>query len=221
VFLSNEARKLCHDPKATSELVEAVSEEPLSNFGNILDLNIDIAKEYLRKFAKMDMNKDGHLTYEEFKRGFEIQSDDVASGLFTLMDTNESGTINFKEFLVGVAVLNGRKMKKGDDDGTGFENAVGFAFEVFDSDRSGMISLRKLTNLMRKAFPGLTSQQIAKQQIGIKTNDKGQVTKSEFIRFCIRLHKHKDAFRDAHFGSIYIAPPPSSSSKNNKKNVSK
>ena len=210
VFLANEARKLCHDPNSTKELVEAVSQVPLSHFGKIYDMDIALAKAYLQRFAKMDSNSDGHLTYEEFKRGFEIESDAVATGLFTLMDTNESGKIDFKEFLVGVAILNGRK--KGKDSGTGFDNAVAFAFDVFDSDQNGLLCLEKLTKLMRKAFPGLSSKQISQQQIGIKTNEKGQVSKAEFVRFCRRLHDHKDAFRDAHFGSIYIAPTTSSSS---------
>eukprot|EP00940_MAST-03C_sp_MAST-3C-sp2_P002048 g2048.t1 len=204
VILSNAARKLRRTRKNRQTLVSAVATVELGELEKIIDCDANLAKEYLKRFAAYDKDADGKLSFEEFRVGFQIADIEVAKGLFHLMDTSDSGRIDFKEFLLGVTILNGRGAH---DDLRAFRSAVAFAFDAFDVKRAGSIPIARFSELVRRAFPHLTDSEISQFEHEAAADGK-RVTKIEFVSFCEKLQQHKEAFRDAHFGSIFVARPP-------------
>ena len=89
----------------------------------------------------------------------------VVEDLFHLLDESDDGSLDFKEFLLGFAVLNER---------AGFQAAVRLAFKVFDPDGKGWISLSALDNVLGKAFPELGAAEIAALGTAADTDHNGQ-----------------------------------------------
>jgi len=226
VFLSNAARKLhkVDGIQGRQAMVTAAAGVQLSDLDKMVDMDVDLAKAYLKRFAALDTSNDARLSFKEFQAGFDMKDEELAKHLFVLLDTDESGTIDFREFVLGITILNGRAtgglqvprgakpaeaaaIREGQQK-NGLEAAVALSFDVFDRDNNGAIPVGVFTSLLRKAFPALSAEEIKKYQADADTDSDGKVTKKEFIGFCSKMHEHKNAFRDAHFGNVFIAQPP-------------
>ena len=94
-------------------------------------------------FKKLDKNKDGILTKEELVQGYaEIYGQDLAEEeiiqIFDKMDMNKDGKIEYSEFIV--AALDEKNLMS--------EKRLRTAFEMFDKDKSGSISVDEIKKVL-------------------------------------------------------------------------
>lgn len=93
-------------------------------------------------FAKLDKNKDGLLSRQELIEGFRAVYGEVVEQevdeIMALADLNGNGELDYSEWLVATAkrsdIVNAVKLKQ--------------AFQFFDKDGSGKISLEELKEVM-------------------------------------------------------------------------
>lgn len=86
-------------------------------------------------FRKLDKNSDGKLSKEEIKEGYHVHygkliSDAEIDAMFKAVDTDNNGFIEYTEFVV--AAMNEKALMT--------QERIKGAFNMFDKDRSGMIS---------------------------------------------------------------------------------
>lgn len=70
--------------------------------------------------------------------------------LFSLLDEDENGSLDFREFLVGLALLT---------EG-GVDARLKLAFDMFDKHGEGLVQLADLKRVFRRAFPDVGEQQV-------------------------------------------------------------
>jgi calcium-dependent protein kinase len=100
-----------------------------------------------KMFARLDLNNDGMLQRDELIIGFrEIYGDVVeqeVDEILLLADLNGNGELDYSEWLVATAkktdIINSEKLKQ--------------AFQYFDKDGSGKISLDELKEGMGGSMP--------------------------------------------------------------------
>lgn len=94
-------------------------------------------------FIALDVNNDGYLQYDELLSGFtDIYGEDYAKDevdrIFALVDVDHSGEIDFSEF-VTASVNKGDLLQ---------ENKLKTAFEYYDRDNSGSISVDEIKDIL-------------------------------------------------------------------------
>lgn len=94
-------------------------------------------------FIALDVNQDGYLQYDELLQGFtDIYGEEYAKEevdrIFALVDVDHSGEIDFSEF-VTASVNKGNLLQ---------ENKLKAAFEYYDRDKSGSISVDEIKDVL-------------------------------------------------------------------------
>ncbi|KAJ3186269.1 Calcineurin subunit B [Gaertneriomyces sp. JEL0708] len=129
-----------------------------------------------KRFAKLDKDRSGSLTKEEFLALPQVASNPLAQRLLAVFDVDGSGDVNFKEFISGLSAFSA----KGNRD-----DKLKFAFKVYDMDRDGFISNGELF-LVLKMMVGNNLRENQLQQIVDKTvmeadlDGDGKISFSEF-----------------------------------------
>lgn len=129
-------------------------------------------------FKSLDKNSDGVLTLAELKEGlgilnektgFELNEQEL-NLLFERIDLDKSGTINYNEFLA--STLDIKKELK-------LEH-IYEAFKSFDTDKSGRISLREITDIIK---PGSEDdiEYLDNLIRSIDLNGDGEIDFNEFL----------------------------------------
>ena len=124
-------------------------------------------------FLDLDMNKDGKLSYKEFKEGFsrhfegkqllqEIDFDKLVEGI----DGDGDGTISYEEFLR--VTVNKKKLLN--------ERNLKFAFDQFDLNKDGKLSKSELKKVLNTS----SSEYINRLLETIDDNNDGYVSFEEF-----------------------------------------
>merc|ERR1711871_1810472 len=128
----------------------------------------------------MDSNNDGQVSLQEFLDAFQKQFHAPSSAqrthleqMFQLLDEEQTGSINFREYLVGLALMNSK--------GTEREEVLRIAFDAFDLDSNGLISEDELANVLRRSHPELYKDKVAEifsevrcQSIASTSNNQGE-----------------------------------------------
>jgi len=173
------------------------------------------AQEVCDIFAEQS-SKDGFLTLEEFRAAAQLivecggghanESDErkvikLHDALFRAFDANNDGVVTFEELLSGILVLCGGSR----------ENKVKTAFDLFDRDANGSISLGEMEDYLTSVFRILyevspstvASIDVSAEQLGkttaaqcfedIDINHDGQVTYDEFAQWYLAPHDNKQA----------------------------
>eukprot|EP01063_Lacrimia_lanifica_P014182 TRINITY_DN20821_c0_g1_i1.p1 TRINITY_DN20821_c0_g1~~TRINITY_DN20821_c0_g1_i1.p1 ORF type:complete len:569 (+),score=191.23 TRINITY_DN20821_c0_g1_i1:75-1781(+) len=134
------------------------------------------AKELLEKFRALDVDKDGELTPADVAVLLDLPPDgEILKGLFRTLSQRRDGTkatINFREFLTGVAKASGGM--------TASEKAE-FIFTAFDLDGSGTLCDDELFCMMKLGFETVTPEYVANMRRQITSNPT--VRKEEFVEF--------------------------------------
>lgn len=151
-----------------------------------------IASQFLTKedsnklsisFRKLDKNCDGKLSQEELTEAFtEIYGAEVAAEevirIFDEVDLNHSGYIDYTEFLLGTTqkevLLSSENLDK--------------TFAVFDTDRSGKISVAELRNILGGAVSAGSNswEELIKE---VDSNGDGELDLHEFKKMMTKITK--------------------------------
>jgi calcium-dependent protein kinase len=125
----------------------------------------------LRKiFQQYDTERDGSLTYEEFKAAYAQagMSEEAFSEMFDAVDLDGTGRIRYTEFLA--ATIEAR--------GAISEERLAEAFDRIDSDDSGYISAANLRQILGEDFPEEEIEAIIREA---DLSKDGQISYSEFL----------------------------------------
>mmetsp|Transcript_39683 Transcript_39683/g.88847 ORF Transcript_39683/g.88847 Transcript_39683/m.88847 type:complete len:590 (-) Transcript_39683:41-1810(-) len=130
-------------------------------------------REHLREqFKSMDENNDGTITLPEFKKilveNFDVDSHE-AERLFESLDADNDHQLSYTEYLA--AALQGRIAIH--------EDLVRDSFQRFDRDRSGMITVTDLRQVLGKEFEGIEVENILSEAVG----NKEAVSYDDFLAY--------------------------------------
>ena len=93
-----------------AELSADASDIELKSLKKIVEIDKNEARELVKSFIRMDINRSGRLDLEQFKKLFEGPFSRTpvvdVEHLFHLLDKDDAGTLNLKEFVLGLAILN-------------------------------------------------------------------------------------------------------------------
>lgn len=144
--------------------------------------------ENLRKaFIKIDTNGDGVLSKEELVEGVSaVPECNIAEEdwdlVIQLMDTNNNGSIDYTEFIAGC--MQSYVYLK--------ENNLKQAFEYFDKDGNGTITLEELKDTLWCDDLLLDESEIEKIISDIDQNKDGMIDYKEFLEMMKKNEKMKD-----------------------------
>jgi len=126
-------------------------------------------KELSDMFTKMDTDKSGTITIDEFREAMkdELGSAELADSLFRKIDLDQTGTIAYSEFLA--AAMENTSASKG-------KMNLKSAFAIFDKDGNGQISKSELVELLGSAYSDAEVDQMITEHGG----DDGLVSYAEF-----------------------------------------
>ncbi|KAG5678470.1 hypothetical protein PVAND_008140 [Polypedilum vanderplanki] len=105
-----------------------------------------------KKFKKLDLDKSGSISSEEFMSVPEMKSNPLAQRIITLFDSNGDGEVDFREFIATLSLFSVKSNK---------EEKLKFAFRIYDVDNDGLISYKDLVNALKMMVgKNLTDYQI-------------------------------------------------------------
>ncbi|MEQ2169574.1 Calcineurin subunit B type 1, partial [Goodea atripinnis] len=130
-----------------------------------------------KRFRKLDLDKSGSLSVDEFMSLPELQQNPLVRRVIDIFDTDGNGEVDFIEFIKGVSQfsIRGDKLQK-----------LHFAFRIYDMDKDGFISNGELFQVL-KMMVGNNLQDTEMQQIVDKTiisADKDGDGRVSFDEFC-------------------------------------
>jgi calcium-dependent protein kinase len=124
-------------------------------------------------FKAMDTDNSGTITYEELREGLKRQGSKLnefdVKKLMEAADVDGNGTIEFNEFITATMHMN--KMEK--------EDHLFAAFQHFDADNSGYITMEELQIAMEKNGMG-DAQTIKEILAEVDTDNDGRINYDEF-----------------------------------------
>jgi calcium-dependent protein kinase len=138
-------------------------------------------EELRNAFHDFDENGDGRLTKEELIKGLsKVMTPSEAKlevdRIMELVDTDNNGFIEYEEFIR--ASMNKEKLLS--------ENNLQSAFDMFDKDKNGMITIKELRNVLGR--DGNISENVWKQIIlEIDSNGDGEVSYKEFKDMMLKI----------------------------------
>jgi calcium-dependent protein kinase len=138
-------------------------------------LSLEEVADIKNMFDGMDVNKNGKLTFEEFKAGLRKLGNKMSdSDLHILMDAadvDKNGTLDYGEF---VAVsIHVRKI--------GNDEHIQKAFSYFDKNKSGYIEIEELREALTDELEGNADEDIINGIIhDVDTDKDGKISYDEF-----------------------------------------
>ncbi|CAH6790387.1 calcineurin subunit B type 2 [Phodopus roborovskii] len=156
-----------------------------SEMGNHFDQ--DEIRRLCRSFKKMDLDKSGSLSIEEFMSLPELQQNPLVSRVIDIFDTDGNGEVDFHEFIRGTSQFS----VKGDED-----QKLRFAFRIYDMDKDGYISNGELFQVL-KMMVGNNLKDWQLQQLVDKTilvldkDGDGRISFQEFCDVVRSMEIHK------------------------------
>ena len=135
-------------------------------------INDNEVKDLKSFFVKMDINKDGVITFDELKQGLSkmnvnLELDEVKE-LFQALDSNNDATIDYTEFLS--CSINEKKYLK--------EERLYEFFHSLDKDHSGKLSLNEIKSAFGNEANSETINQLLKK---VDKNGDGEIDYNEFL----------------------------------------
>ncbi|XP_003407876.1 calcineurin subunit B type 2 [Loxodonta africana] len=147
----------------------------------------DEIKRLGKRFKKLDLDKSGSLSVEEFLSMPELRYNPLLRRVIDIFDTDGSGEVDFKEFIVGASQFS----VKGNE-----EQKLRFAFNIYDMDKDGYISNGELFQVLRMMVGSNLKdwqlQQLVDKTIIILDRDgDGKISFEEFSAVVRGLEIHK------------------------------
>ncbi|CAM6010689.1 unnamed protein product [Sphagnum balticum] len=161
-----EAVKLKLDSKA------AILE--FGKFEKLYQLQVKILKHWLHKFLAMDPTKRGIVTYQDFIRALDLPDCALLGQIFSYFDRSEQGSINFSQYVAGVAFI--AKHKK-------FKEAIEATFKFCGGDGDGLLDKTEARSSFREVIPSITNQQIHVLFDKMDAKKAGIISRGDFAHF--------------------------------------
>ncbi|XP_004600722.2 lysophosphatidylcholine acyltransferase 2 [Sorex araneus] len=109
-----------------------------------LKLDWDSIRKHLDEYAAIaSSSKGGRIGIEEFAEYLKLPVSDVLRQLFALFDRNRDGSIDFREYVIGLAVL---------CNPANTEEIIQVAFKLFDMDEDGLISEEEFSTILQASL---------------------------------------------------------------------
>jgi Ca2+-binding EF-hand superfamily protein len=152
-----------------------IAEGQLERFTDVLEIKSKDLKAVYKLFCKIDEDGSGHVGVEEFFDHFNLEYGAFAERAFSVMDVDRSGNshlkLDFSEFFVGLYNYCTQS----------HETLVKFAFDLFDIDGGGHISLIEMEELVKMVYGKKTSEgQLKKLMKNMDRDGSGEITLNEF-----------------------------------------
>ena len=136
--------------------------------------------------------------------GATLGSDDELRRLFYMLDSDNSGSLDFRELLVGLAVINDHGVRKLDD-------TLALAFKILDRRGAGRVTKPELTAALRRVWPDLTADTADAIFAEADRNRDGTVSAAEFVTWARAHQEHIPLFKKAFLGfeteGALLSPP--------------
>lgn len=136
-------------------------------------------QEIYEAFSLFDMNNDGFLDYHEFKvalraLGFEMTKSEILS-IIDKYDTEGRRLISYDDFyiVVGEMILHRDPLDE-----------IKRAFQLFDDDNTGKISLKNLKRVAKELGENLTDEELRAMIDEFDLDEDGEINEQEFIAIC-------------------------------------
>ncbi|XP_021026250.1 lysophosphatidylcholine acyltransferase 2 isoform X1 [Mus caroli] len=115
-----------------------------SKISRKLKLDWDGIRKHLDEYASIaSSSKGGRIGIEEFAEYLKLPVSDVLRQLFALFDRNNDGSIDFREYVIGLAVL---------CNPANTEEIIQVAFKLFDVDEDGYITEEEFCTILQASL---------------------------------------------------------------------
>jgi Ca2+-binding EF-hand superfamily protein len=147
---------------------------------SVEELTEEQVTELREAFAAYDRDGDGHITLQELRQMLESQGAELTEAELLIIlvkaDADANRTIDFEEFLAFIS----RRMKA-----AGAEGELREAFDAFDKNRDGLVSIDELLHVM-----GMLGEEMSREEAeaSLRRGDSdgdGQLTYEEFVEFML------------------------------------
>ncbi|XP_012409646.1 lysophosphatidylcholine acyltransferase 2 isoform X1 [Trichechus manatus latirostris] len=148
-----------------------------------LKLDWDGIRKHLDEYASIaSSSKGGRIGIEEFAEYLKLPVSDVLRQLFALFDRNHDGSIDFREYVIGLAVL---------CNPANTEEIIQVAFKLFDVDEDGYITEEEFSTILQASLgvPALDVSGLFKE---IAQGDS--VSYEEFKSFALKHPEYAKIF---------------------------
>ncbi|XP_004637071.1 lysophosphatidylcholine acyltransferase 2 [Octodon degus] len=148
-----------------------------------LKLDWDGIRKHLDEYASIaSSSKGGKIGIEEFAEYLKLPVSDVLRQLFALFDRNNDGSIDFREYVIGLAVL---------CNPANTEEIIQVAFKLFDVDKDGCITEEEFSTILQAS-------------LGVPDLDVSGLFKEIAQGDCISYEEFKDfALRHPEYAKIF------------------
>jgi len=144
-------------------------------------------KRLFRKFKKLDVDKSGTLSVQEFLNIPELEHNPLVQRVVHTFDADKSGEVDFKEFVLSLSVFAMSDAK---------EQKYKFTFKVYDVDNDGFISNADLFHVL-KAMVGSNLNDVQLQQLVDRTILQGDKDKDGKLSY----EEFKDMIKESELES--------------------
>ncbi|XP_010373285.1 lysophosphatidylcholine acyltransferase 2 isoform X1 [Rhinopithecus roxellana] len=148
-----------------------------------LKLDWDGVRKQLDEYASIaSSSKGGRIGIDEFAKYLKLPVSDVLRQLFALFDRNHDGSIDFREYVIGLAVL---------CNPANTEEIIQVAFKLFDVDEDGYITEEEFSTILQASLgvPDLDVSGLFKE---IAKGDS--ISYEEFKSFALRHPEYAKIF---------------------------
>lgn len=135
-------------------------------------------KRLFRRFKKLDTDKSGALSKEEFLAVPELEHNPLVDRVVATLDDDKNGEVDFEEFIRALSIFTAPS--------EAHERRTKFAFKMYDVDNDNFISNSDLFHIL-KAMVGNNLNDVQLQELVDRTlikGDKDRDGKLNYEEFC-------------------------------------
>ncbi|XP_056382287.1 lysophosphatidylcholine acyltransferase 2 isoform X2 [Hyla sarda] len=142
-------------------------------------------QQQLEVYASIaDLSKGGRIGIEEFATHLKLPVSDLLKELFALFDRDRDGTIDFREYVIGIAILCNPDNS---------EDTIQMAFKLFDIDGDGSITENEFSSLLRSSL-GVPDLDVSKLFQDMDADESGKICYEEFKNFFLNHPEYAKLF---------------------------